>query len=57
MVFDLLPGCADPAVAADAAAQDDRFGGAPGHAPARHERGAARRAGRTYTTEPTRYPF
>jgi hypothetical protein len=27
MVFDLLPGCADLAVAADAAAEDDRFGG------------------------------
>ena len=29
MVFDLLPGCADLAVAADAAAQDDWFGGVP----------------------------
>ena len=29
MVLDLLPGCADLAVAADAAAEDDRFGGVP----------------------------
>jgi hypothetical protein len=27
MVFDLLPGCAQLAVAADAAAEDDRFAG------------------------------